>query len=172
MRLSWSKTTVAPWTAQLRTVYYTSFMFLNNVSKVKQNNSCAVWIMTSFKEQQSCAQFFSQVLCFKTIRPYWRKTTVVRYELGSFSNNSTAAHSLFYKSYVFTNASTLKQNNSCAVWIRASFKQQLRCARYASVPHRLFYKFYVYKQCVQVKAKQQVRSVNESYFQSIAELET
>ena len=45
-----------------------------------------------------------------------------------------------------------------------SFKEQHSCARIKAAWHSLFYKFYVYKQCVLVEAKQQLRRVNYNQF--------
>ena len=187
MRPSWSKTTVARcelWPVlknstvaqakgQLGTVYFTSFMFIKNASKLKQKNRCAVWIRTCFKKQHSYARYptIAHILFYKS---YVSKQCVqveakqqLRGELGPVSNNTKVGHAtgqlrtVYFTSFMFlNNASKLKQNKSCAVWIMASFKEQHSCARNGSVGNSSFYKFYVYKQCVQIKAKQQVRSVN------------
>ena len=68
---------------QLRTVFWTSFSFLRNVAHFRQNDSCAVWFWANFKQQESCARRFLQVLAFKKTgqfeakrqlrRVFWRK---------------------------------------------------------------------------------------------------
>ena len=54
---------------ELRTEFLTSFSFLTIRANLKQNNSCAVWFVANFEQQESFARRFSQALASKQYGP-------------------------------------------------------------------------------------------------------